>query len=196
MDAAHSIQFQLPSFPYDRPTHNELTQKYVQLIKNDGDNEFTSFNIEKIPLEPDRDMLGFIAEHGAHLDDWQIDLIEIVRDESRYFIPQIQTKIMNEGWACFWHYKIMCDLHLPSGLHLPFIKSHNQVVRPHIGEINPYHLGFHLFNKIEERYGLEECFIARECSHDEAFLRQYLIQEDTEELNMFSFANQKGYIFN
>ena len=95
---------------------------------------------------------------------------------------------MNEGWASFWHYRLMHDLELDSGMHIPFIKMHNEVVRPHLGSINPYHLGFHLFRKIEERFGLQECFIARESLNDESFLRQYLTEEDCEELNLFSFS--------
>tara|TARA_R100000808_G_scaffold11130_1_gene28917 strand:+ start:11511 stop:12815 length:1305 start_codon:yes stop_codon:yes gene_type:complete len=191
LDAAHAVQFQIPEFPYESQSHQELLGKYTNLIKNDEENKYRHLDLNRIPLEPDRDILGFIVNH-AGLDDWQIDIIEIVRDEARYFIPQMQTKIMNEGWACFWHYRILHELNLPSEMHLAFLKSHNQVVRPHIGGINPYHLGFHLFNKIEERYGLEECFIARECAHDQAFLRQYLTQEDAEELNLFAFANKKG----
>lgn len=192
LDASHAVQFQIPNFPYECDSHAALLQKYTSLVKNDEKNIYTHMDLNRIPLEPDHDILGFIIEHASHLDDWQIDVIEIVRDEARYFIPQMQTKIMNEGWACFWHYRILHDLELPAGMHLAFLKSHNQVVRPHVGGINPYHLGFHLFNKIEERHGLEECFIARECAHDESFLRQYLTQEDVEELNLFSFANQKG----
>jgi len=192
LDAAHAVEFQMPSFPYENISHKDLKKKYVSLVKNDEKGEYKNFDIDKIPLEPDKDLLGFVIQHARGLEDWQADLIEIVRDHARYFMPQMQTKIMNEGWACFWHYRLMHELELPQGLHLPFIKSHNQVIRPHIGGINPYHLGFYLFNKIEERYGLEECFVAREVSHDESFLRQYLTQEDCEELNLFSFANQKG----
>ena len=192
LDSAHAIEFQIPGFPYDKVSHADLKQKYTALVKNDACENYVDFNLEKIPLEPDQDILGFIVEHAKTLEDWQVDLIEIVRDHARYFIPQIQTKIMNEGWACFWHYRLMNELELPQELHLPFIKSHNQVIRPHIGGINPYHLGFYMFNKIEERHGLEECFVAREVSHDESFLRQYLTLEDCEELNMFSFVNKKG----
>jgi len=104
---------------------------------------------------------------------------------------------MNEGWACFWHYRLMHKLELPQKFHIPFLKSHNQVVRPHMGRINPYHLGFYLFNKIEERHGLEECFIAREVCHDESFLRQYLTKEDCYELNLFSYSlYKKDYVIN
>ena len=107
----------------------------------------TYFDIEKIPLEPDLNILAFILEHARNLQDWEQDLIEIVMDEASYFLPQIQTKIMNEGWASFWHYRLMGELDLPDSLHIPFLKSHNQVIRPHVGGLNPYHLGFYLFKK-------------------------------------------------
>jgi stage V sporulation protein R len=89
------------------------------------------------------------------------------------------------------HYKICHELELPSELHLPIIKSHNQVIRPHIGAINPYHLGFHMFQHIEKKYGYEECLIARESCHDASFIRQYLDQELCQELNLFSYSKKK-----
>ena len=190
LDACHALQFQTHRSTIKRVSHQELKSEYIDKIKNDKDGKYYDFDIEKIPLEPDYDILGFILEHGRN-NTWQSDILEIVKDESSYFIPQIQTKIMNEGWACFWHYKIMHELELPQSLHLPFLKSHNQVVRPHIGAINPYHLGFHLFQKIEERYGIEECFLVRDVEHDKSFLRNYLTQEDCEELNLFSYSTKK-----
>ena len=111
-------------------------------------------------------MLGFFLDYGGY-EDWQLDLINIVRDESHYFIPQIKTKILNEGWASFWHYKLLNSIDLPQKYHIPFMKMHNAVVRPHIGGINPYHLGFYIFQKIEKEHGLEECFFIREV-HDDA----------------------------
>jgi stage V sporulation protein R len=66
----------------------------------------------KIPLEPEKDLLLFLAEHGPDLEDWQRDVIEIVRAEMLYFVPQMQTKIMNEGWASYWHQRIVRDLDL------------------------------------------------------------------------------------
>ena len=78
---------------------------------------------------------------------------------------------------------------------MPFIKTHNQVIRPHVGGLNPYHIGFVIFQDIEKRYGLEECFIARESSHDAAFIRQYLTRELCEDLGLFSFSHKRknGY---
>ena len=194
LDAAHAIQHHTYWYGQDRIPHKKLKDQYLQNVKNDQDGKYKDFDINKIPLEPDYDLLGFLIEHGRHLEDWQRDLIEIVKDESQYFLPQIRTKIMNEGWASYWHYTIMHELDLPQGYHIPFLKSHNQVIRPHIGQINPYHLGFELFNSIKERYGMEECFIARESCHDEAFLRQYLTEEDCTNLNLFSYSmKKKGY---
>jgi len=86
---------------------------------------------------------------------------------------------------------MMHELDLPDSMHIPFLKMHNEVVRPHLGSINPYHLGFYLFQRIEERHGLEECFIARESLNDESFIRQYLTEEDCVDLNLFSFGLDK-----
>ena len=192
LDAAHAIEFQIPRAYRERVPHKTLKKQWVEIIKNDVNGDYNHIDIEKVPIEPDYDILGFLGEHSRGLEDWQKDILEIVGDHANYFLPQIQTKIMNEGWASYWHYRLMHELKLDDKYHIPFLKSHNQVIRPHIGRINPYHMGFYLFNKIEERFGLEECFIARESLHDEAFIRQYLTEEDCQELNLFSYANKKG----
>jgi stage V sporulation protein R len=144
----------------------------------------------RIPLEPDYDILEFVCEYSHNMPDWKRDIIEIVRNEAKYFIPQMQTKIMNEGWASYWHYKLLHELNLPEEWHLPFLKTHNQVIRPHTGGLNPYHVGFSMFQYIEEHHGIEECFIARESSHDVAFIRQYLNRELCEELGLFTYSDK------
>ncbi len=190
LDACHSISHQTHRFPGKRLTHAQLKEKYIKLIKNDEDGNYLHIDIDRIPLEPEYDILGFVLEHSNNLDAWQKDLLEVSRSESAYFMPQIRTKIMNEGWASYWHYRLMHELELPQQFHIPFIKSHNQVIRPHLGSINPYHLGFHLFKRIEERHGLERCFLARETCHDESFIREYLTEEDCRELNLFAFSTR------
>tara|TARA_R110001592_G_scaffold170253_2_gene407294 strand:+ start:15724 stop:17007 length:1284 start_codon:yes stop_codon:yes gene_type:complete len=183
IDACQALSYQIPTHPVD---YGSLKEEYDSLHAQSEEKHQT------IPPVPEYDIMGFILDYGQIKEEWIKDVISIVRDEAYYFMPQIRTKTMNEGWACFWHYKILHELNLDQALHLPFLKSHNQVVRPHIGRINPYHLGFHLFNKIEERFGLKECFIAREVHNDESFLRQYLTQEDCEELNLFAYSPKEG----
>jgi len=190
LDAAHALQFQTHRYGQKRLSRHELNKKYERLIKDDEKEEYMNFDISKIPLEPDYDILGFISEYSTGMPTWRRDIVDIVRNESKYFMPQIQTKIMNEGWACFWHYTLLHELNLPEEWHLPFLKSHNQVVRPHVGGLNPYHLGFKMFQHIEETKGIEECFIAREASHDVAFLRQYLTRDLCEELGIFTYSDK------
>jgi len=189
LDACHAIQFQTNRFGQKRKSRAEMISEYTSLINQDKDGRYKHINLSKHPIEPDYDLLAFIAEN-ARLPDWKIDIINIVRDESQYFFPQIQTKIANEGWASFTHYHICHELDLPADMHFAMLKTHNQVVRPHIGGINPYHLGFHLFQKILERHGYEECLIARESLNDASFIGQYLTEEDCYELNLFSYSKK------
>ena len=186
--AAQAIQFQVCRTRLRPLTKKEQIDKFIASADADGVDLQEEWLADEIVVEPDPDLLNFIITHSRNMPDWKRDILEVVHNESLYFIPQMQTKIMNEGWASFWHYRIMHDLKLPDDLHLPFLKSHNQVVRPHIGTINPYHLGFELFRRIEERYGIEECFIARESLNDSSFILSYLTQQDCEDLGLFSFS--------
>ena len=195
IDACHAVQFQTTKYGQVRRSHAEVKAEYIELLneqkgKKEGKPLLKKIDLNKVPLEPDYDILGFIAEHGK-MPDWKRDIIEVCRDEGQYFWPQIQTKVMNEGWASYWHYTLCHELELPDEMHIPFVKMHNQVVRPHLGAINPYHLGFHLFQKIKERHGIEECFLARESCHVAAFLRQYVTEEDCVELNLFTYSSKK-----
>jgi stage V sporulation protein R len=191
LDAAHALQWQTHRYGQVRRSLKELRAKYQDLVRNDSKGEYKNFDLSRVPLEPDYDILGFISENAPTMTDWKQDVIDIVRDTGKYFIPQIQTKIMNEGWASMTHYDICHELDLPPEWHIPFIKMHNQVIRPHVGGLNPYHMGFVIFNDIRERFGMDECFIARECAHDVSFIRQYMTRELVEKLGLFSYSEKK-----
>lgn len=196
LDACHAVKYQVPRTPgIKRRNHKELKKYYEQLIREDTSGWMDGFDINKFPLEPDSNLLLFIAENNKLLENWEIDLINIVEQESRYFIPQAFTKIMNEGWACMIHEKILNSLKLPDEYYLSFIRLHNQVVRPHLGRINPYHLGYKIFKHIEKERGFEECIRIRECQNDESFIRSQLSHELCKELNLFAYSyNRKdGY---
>jgi len=188
IDACHAFTYQTDRRGRTRPSERELRKKYVDLIRNDEKGEWKDFNIENLPLEPEYDILQFVLENNPKLTEWQKDIISIIHDESLYFWPQIRTKVMNEGWASFWHYRILHDLELSDEHHLPFLKTHNAVLRPWGLRINPYHLGFEIFKDIEKRFGIEECFLAREVCNDENFIMQYLTEEKARELNLFTFS--------
>ena len=191
LDSAHAVRFQTEWYDVKRESEKDKFNNYAKLIREDKSGRYSNFDLYKTPIEPDFDVLKFLVDHGRHLTSWEKDLISIVREESLYFIPQIKTKIMNEGWASFWHYKILHELEVPQDLHIPFLKTHNQVIRPHVGKINPYNLGFYIFQKLERERGLDFCFFVREVYNDISFIREFLDHESMLELNIFSYSRKK-----
>ena len=190
LDAAHSIKYQVPRFPGIKyKTREQIIATEREKMKRNVD---YNPDLTRVPIRPEYNLLKFIAEHSQRLEEWERNLILIVEESSRYFIPQALTKVMNEGWACTIHYKIINELNLPDSLHLPFIKLHNQVVRPHLGQLNPYHLGYKLFEKIVDEGGFEEAKIVREVHNDMSFLRFYVDQDFMEDMNYFSYSFKKS----
>lgn len=196
LNAAHSIKLQINrTVGLKEMTDEEKRKKLLEDYKSktvdynilDPPQEIPPPDLTKEPVEPQEDLLFFLIQY-APLEDWERSILEIVWDESKYFLPQIETKIINEGWASFWHYKILHKLNLPPSLHLEFIKRHNDVVRPVWGNINPYFLGFHLFQDLAERYGTEKIFEVRSMERDQSFLRRYLTQELCEKLHLFEYV--------
>ena len=199
LDAAHALRYHTSRFGGLKELSNEekkkkLLEKYYEEIKPtsllDDKKDIPYPDLNKIPLEPTDDIMSFIVEYGD-LKDWEKDIIRIVIEETRYFIPQIETKIMNEGWASHWHYKILNQLELDQGLHIEFLNRHNQVIRPFYGSINPYYVGFKIFEDIEKKYGTEKIFEVRKLERDQSFLRKYLTEELSKEFNIFEY-NKKG----
>ena len=189
LDAAHSIKYQVPRYPGIKyKTRAEIIESEKDKMMEDPN---YNPNLSKVPIRPEYNLLRFIAEHSKNLEEWERNLILIVEESSKYFIPQALTKVMNEGWACTIHQKIINELNLPDSLYLPFIKLHNQVIRPHLGQINPYHLGYTLFQKIIEEKGFEEAKTIREVHNDITFLRFYTDEEFMREHNYFSYSFNK-----
>lgn len=147
--------------------------------------------LKRIPPEPEEDVLFFLVNY-AKLSDWEKDIINIVREETLYFIPQIETKIMNEGWASYWHYTLLSKLNMPQQLHFEFLRSHNQVVKPFDGRLNPYFLGYKIFDDIQKRNpgDFDKIFEVREIERDESFIRRYLTKELCSELKLYEYVKE------
>ncbi len=105
----------------------------------------------KFPEQPQRDVMQFLIEH-AQLDHWQRDVLEIVRDEAYYFAPQAMTKIMNEGWATYWHSKILTEKALTAAEVIDYADACSGVLATSPGRLNPYKLGVELYRNIEDRW--------------------------------------------
>lgn len=204
LDAAHSIRYQTTRIVGEkRLSRQEQKERIISQfmpkpsehpLLDDRKKEMLP-DLDKIPLVPEEDLLLFLYEY-APLKDWEKDILMMVREESLYFLPQIETKIMNEGWASYWHYQILNSLDLPTGLHLEFLKRHNQVIAPLEGGINPYHLGFRMFEKLAQKSDDPDfIFKVREQERDASFLRRYFDIGLCKELNLFQFRKSgKDYI--
>jgi len=105
----------------------------------------------RFPESPQRDVLQFLIQH-APLDGWQRDVLEIVRNEAYYFAPQAMTKIMNEGWATYWHSKIMTEKAASAAEIIDYADASAGVLATAPGRLNPYKLGVELFRHIESRW--------------------------------------------
>ncbi|MCR4434856.1 MAG: SpoVR family protein [Clostridiales bacterium] len=203
LNAAHAVRFQISRVPGEkRLSESEKKKALIEkgrkpvkadypLLEPKKADEPPLPDIKKIPVEPEEDVLLFIAAYGR-LEDWERDLLNIVREETEYFIPQIETKIMNEGWASYWHYNILNKLNLPQGLHLEFLKRHNQVIRPYEGQINPYYLGFKIFEDLKNRFedNPGKILEVRRMERDDSFIRRYLTRELCEDLNLFEYVKR------
>ncbi|MGL5647525.1 MAG: SpoVR family protein [Clostridium sp.] len=198
LDAAHSIKYSIGrSIGVEEISDTEIRERRISDYKKeirergilDSYKDVEVPEIDKIPLEPRDDVMGFIIEHG-NLEEWEKNILRIVKRESEYFLPQIETKTINEGWACFCHYNILKDLELPEGLHLEFLKRHNDVVAPMVGGLNPYYIGFKIFMDLYENEGFEKVFEVRALERDSSFIRRYLTKELCEELNLFKYVKK------
>ncbi|MCX5741276.1 MAG: SpoVR family protein [Proteobacteria bacterium] len=105
----------------------------------------------RFPEQPARDVMRFLIEH-APLEPWQRDCLEIVRDEAYYFAPQAMTKIMNEGWASYWHSKILTQKALTAAEVIDYADANAGVLATAPGRLNPYKLGVELLRNIEDRW--------------------------------------------
>jgi stage V sporulation protein R len=165
----------------------------------------------KRPARPVRDVLLFLMRH-APLEDWQADILGIIRDEAYYYAPQAMTKIMNEGWATYWHSRLMTQHFLEAPEIVHYADRHSGVVHMPPGGFNPYKIGVELWKDIERRWdrgqhgpawenlteigaretyddrsmkGREKIFEVRRIYNDVSFIDEFLTEEFVERHRMY-----------
>lgn len=171
------------------------------------------------PAEPQENLLYFVEKHAPKLEPWQRELVRISRKLAQYFYPQGQTKVMNEGWATFWHYTLLNRLFdhglVDSGFMLEVLTSHTNVVTQRgydqrgYGGVNPYALGFAMFMDIkriceqpteEDRNWfpdiaggdwLKVLDFAMRNYKDESFIAQFLSPRLMREFHLFAVADRQ-----
>lgn len=198
---------------------NDLWRTIPEQIEEKGNGEEMRF-----PEEPQENILYFIEKNAPLLEPWQREIIRIVRKISQYLYPQRQTKVMNEGWACFWHFHIIHELYkdglVTDGFMLEFLQHHTNVIyqpsfnSPYFNGINPYTLGFSMMQDLkricetpteeDKRWfpdiagspWLEILHFAMRDFKDESFILQFLSPRLMRELKLFSVLDdaEKDYL--
>ncbi|NBX93624.1 MAG: SpoVR family protein [Proteobacteria bacterium] len=168
----------------------------------------------KFPLRPERDVLAFLINY-APLENWQREILSIIREEAYYFAPQAATKIMNEGWASYWHSTIMTQHVLKDSEVIDYADHHSGTVSTRPGQLNPYKLGIELFRDIEDRWnkgrfgkeydecddvtrkrqwdqklglGRQKVFEVRKLHNDVTFIDSFMNEEFCEQQKLFTYG--------
>jgi len=172
----------------------------------------------RFPAQPERDVLLCLMEH-APLNRWQRDVLGIIREEAYYFAPQGQTKIMNEGWASYWHSTICTQRALDDSEIIDFADHHSGTMGTQPGRVNPYKLGIELYRYIEDKYnrgrfgkdyeecqdldkkrrwdkklglGREKIFEVRRLHNDVTFVDEFLDEEFALQQKLFGYRFNKS----
>ncbi|MEM7252662.1 MAG: SpoVR family protein [Pseudomonadota bacterium] len=196
-------------------------EEYLQRQLNDlwrtlpaNDRRSPNNEAKRFPVEPQENLLYFIEKNAPMLEPWKREVIRIVRKMAQYFYPQRQTQVMNEGWACFWHYTILNRMYedglVHDGFMIEFLQSHTNVIfqpgfdSPFFSGINPYSLGFAMYMDLkriceeptdEDRQWFPEVAgsnwrktieFAMRNFKDESFVNQYLSPKLIRELKLFA----------
>ncbi len=221
---------------YRRPSRKSLAQElseridreaYAQRQVNDlwrtlprrAEKEGQAPEAKRFPEEPQENLLYFIEKNAPLLEPWQREIVRIVRKVAQYFYPQRQTQVMNEGWATFWHHKLLNTMYddgfLTDGVMIEWLTSHTNVIyQPPVGHraysgINPYALGFAMYTDIqricekptdEDRAWFPEIAgkpwlpvldHAMRNFKDESFIGQYLSPKLMRELRLFAISDDE-----
>jgi stage V sporulation protein R len=223
---------------YRRPTRRSLAQElaerndreaYAQRQVNElwrtlprrADKEGAAPEARRFPDEPQENLLYFIEKNAPLLEPWQREIVRIVRKVAQYFYPQRQTQVMNEGWATFWHHKLLNtmydDGYLTDGVMIEWLTSHTNVIyQPPVGHraytgINPYALGFAMYTDIlrvcvspteEDRAWFPDIAgkpwlpvldHAMRNFKDESFIGQYLSPRLMREMRLFAITDDEAH---
>jgi stage V sporulation protein R len=187
-------------------------ESYLEEQRKKMESELNS--AKKFPQKITRDILGFLIEY-APLKNYERELLSIVRNESYYFSPQAQTKIMNEGWASYWHTTMMTQKILSTHEVIDYADRHSGTTAQQPGNLNPYKLGLELFRYIEWRWnkgqfgkewdecedwqakqnwdlalgkGREKIFEVRKIYNDVTFIDEFLTPDFVDYYKMYTFG--------
>jgi stage V sporulation protein R len=212
---AQELSERLDREAYAQRQVNDLWRTLPRALLKEG----ATPEAKRFPDEPQENLLYFIEKNAPLLEPWQREIVRIVRKVAQYFYPQRQTQVMNEGWATFWHHKLLNTLYddgfLTDGVMLEWLTSHTNVIyQPPVGHrgysgFNPYALGFAMYTDIkricdapteEDRLWFPDIAgkpwlpvldHAMRNFKDESFIGQYLSPKLMRDLRLFAISDDE-----
>ena len=179
------------------PSDDAFRSRFARLNTDDKAAPHTRRPRAPLPPHPEKDLLWFIATYAPDMESWERDIFLAVRAESFYFYPVYATQTMNEGWASYWHARLLREADfIAQDTYLDAIKCHSDVVRPVAEEeqvalaVNPYHLGFTLWEEIIKEGGIDAARQIMREDDDFSFLRNHLTQKRAADMGLFRYKRQ------
>jgi stage V sporulation protein R len=200
IDIDHGLRRELyPEFEASSPpvADDAFRSRFATLAGGEKSAPHTRRIRAPLPPHPEKDLLWFIASYAPEMESWERDIFLAVRAESFYFYPVYATQTMNEGWASYWHARLLREADfIAQDTYLDAIKCHSDVVRPVAAEeqialaVNPYHLGFTLWEEIIKEGGLDAARQIVKEDDDFSFLRNHLTRERAAKMGLFRYQKQ------
>ena len=190
-----------PEYAEERPAAAEDAFRSRFATLDSGDTAAPNPRRMRAPLppHPEKDLLWFIATYAPDMESWERDIFLAVRAESFYFYPVFATQTMNEGWASYWHARLLREADfIAQDTYVDAIKCHSDVVRPVAAEqqvalaVNPYHMGFTLWEEIIKEGGIEAARQIMREDDDFSFLRNHLTQKRAADMGLFRYQKQSN----
>lgn len=206
LTAALALQWNIEPFRDERPDFQQQIETRLQEARAKAKQEQKTLDLKKaradlekkIPFEPDRDIIGFLKDVSPALEEWQRDILTVVREQTYYLFPQYRTKIMNEGWAVYWHEKIMDELikaKLTSDADREiYLKAQSGVLADLKIVQNPYWLGREIWKHIVKKHGLKKAFEVRANYRDIEFVEEFLEDELIHQLKLYIYGRFEDYL--
>ena len=206
LTAALALQWNIEPFRLERPDFQEQIEAKILETRAKAKKDQKTLDLKKlrtdlekqIPFEPDRDIIGFLKDVSPTLEDWQRDILAVVRERAHYLFPNFRTKTMNEGWAVYWHENIMDELikaKLISNADRDiYMDTQSKVLADWMVAQNPYWLGREIWKHIIKKHGLKKAFDVRANYRDIEFVEEFLEDELIRQLKLYIYERYEDHI--
>lgn len=206
LTAALSLQWNIEPFRPERPDFQQQLEAKILEARATAKKDQKTLDLKKlradmekqIPFEHDRDVIGFIKDVSPTLEDWQRDILAVVREQAYYLFPNIRTQTMNEGWAVYWHEKIMDELIAAELISTAdrdiYMTTQSRVLADWKIDQNPYWLGREIWKHIVQKHGLKKAFDVRANYRDIEFVEEFLEDELIRRLKLYIYGRYEDRI--